>query len=391
MKDEQGLSSPKAVRKQNPDFRCISTSCRQQWLYQTGEEGIVYSEGQNRIAGLDAAGFLAYRAFDAGASLNDLPVVAGAGPTGVRVLRKIFALSRGRFPQSVEANEQRKWPALAAQVNANVQVHGIPIRVECFQDISEALCQDCFLSCPHTTQFARFRLRLHHTATSLSISINDQAVFPLIQSDQAGLGMLHAVRSLLYDEAEYDVAFHAAMVADSRHGMMLCAPRESGKSTLTAYLAAQGFTLVTDEPALLLLDTASISPVETPISLKEGAWKLFEDEWPELADAPVHVRSDRVRIKLLHPSLDRVARYPQRLTHIVFSKYAPSGARSFRMLSPVHTLTRLHNGGMLLGRLFNKDKFEQFLRLICATPAFVVEYSSLKEANLLLQQLLNES
>lgn len=387
MKDEQGLFSPRAVKKRNPDFRCIATNRKQQWLYQTGEEGIVYSERQNRIAGLDAAGLLAYRAFDAGAGLDDLPVAAGAGPAGVRVLRKIFALSRGRFPQSVKANRPPKWPALAAQVIANVQIHGIPIRVECSQNSSEALCRDCFLSCPHTTQFARFRFRLHHTATSRSISINDHAVFPLLQSDQAGLGMLHAVRSLLYDEAEYDVAFHAAMVADSRRGIMLCAPRESGKSTLAAYLAAQSFTLVTDEPALLRLDTASISPVETPISLKEGAWKLFEDEWPALADAPVHVRSDRVRIKLLHPSLDRVAGSPQRLTHIVFSKYAPSTAPRLETLSPVHTLTRLNNGGMLLGRLFNKDKFEQFLRLICATPAFVVEYSTLKEANLLLQRL----
>jgi hypothetical protein len=39
--------------EQTPDFCCIATACEQQWL-QIGERGIVYSQKQNRIAGLDA-------------------------------------------------------------------------------------------------------------------------------------------------------------------------------------------------------------------------------------------------------------------------------------------------------------------------------------------------
>lgn len=386
MKDEQSL-----ITQRNPEFRRITTNCEQQWLYQSGEEGIIYSGKQNRLAGLDAAGLLAYKAFDTGASLDDLQLAAGTSPASAHALREIFALSRGEFPQSLEGNEPQKWPALATRVNANVQVYGIPMLVECPQDGPEALCRDCFLSCPSTTLPARFNLRLHRRAQAWSISVNGQEAFPSIQNVQAGLGMLHAVRSLLYDEAEYDITFHAAMVADSSHGIMLCAPRESGKSTLAAYLAAQGFALITDEPALLRLDTASISRVETPISLKEGAWRLLEGEWPQLANAPVHVRSDGMRIKLLHPSQGRVTGSPQKLTHVVFSKYASGAAPRCETLSPIYTLTLLNKGGMLLGKQLDKEKFEQFLRLICATPAFFVEYSSLKEANLLVQALIKES
>jgi hypothetical protein len=377
---------------QSSEFYCIATACEQQWLYQIGEEGIIYSQKQNRIAGLDAAGLLAYQAFDAGASLQDLQELAGAShasPMTAEALETIFALSKEQFPKTQESEERQNWPTLVSPPAANIEVHGIPILVECPHKVLEVLCRDCFLSCSSTTQPARFHLRLRRMDKSWAISVNDREFFLSMQDEQIGLGLLHTVRSLLYDVTQYDVAFHAAMVADRQNGVMLCAPRECGKSTLSAHLAAHGFVLVSDEPALLHLDTASISPVEMPISVKEGTWSLLEEEWPQLADAPIHVRSDGRRIKLLHPSQDRIASAPQGLTHVVFPKYSPSSVPILEALSPIHTLTLLNEGGMLFGRQLNKAKFEQFLGLVCATPAFVAHYRSLQEADQMIQSVLN--
>ncbi|MGC1295766.1 MAG: hypothetical protein WA869_12080 [Alloacidobacterium sp.] len=376
--------------EQSTKFRCIVTACEQQWLYQIGEQGIVYSQKQNRIAGLDVAGLLAYRAFNAGASLQDLQALGAtrhASPMTADALNTIFALSKGHFPEAQEAEERRDWPSLLSPPDANVEVHGIPMLVE-FSHGAEALCRDCFRSCPPATRPARFHLRLQRSTTSWTITANDQEIFPSIKDEQVGLGLLHAVRSLLYDEARYDVAFHSSMVGNREHGIMLCAPRESGKSTLAAHLAAHGFALGSDEPALLHLDTASISQVETPISLKEGTWKILRDEWPQLADAPIHVRSDGHRIKLLHPSRDRGTDAPQRLTRIVFPKYSPSSPPSLEALSPIQALALLNEGGTLFGKHFNKDKFEQYMKLICAIPAFVAQYSSLHEADQMIQKIL---
>jgi hypothetical protein len=372
--------------EQGSEFCCIATACDQQWLYQIGENGILYSQKQNRVAGLDAGGLLTYRAFDAGVCLQDLREVAGSSQSSA--LDTIFALSKGKFPEAQEAEERRDWPPLVSPPDANAGVHGIPMRVELPGGETGVLGKDCFRSCPLTTQPARFHLRLERVATTWTIIANDQEIFPAIKDEQAGLGLLHAVRSLLYAEAQYDVAFHAAMVADSQHGIMLCAPRESGKSTLAAHLAAHGFALVSDEPALLHLDTASVSRVEMPISLKEGTWKILSDAWPQLVDAPIHVRSDGRRIKLLHPSSDHSAAYPQRLTHIVFPRYSASSPPRLEALAPMQALALLNEGGMLLGKRFDKEKFEQFLRLICATPTFVAKYSSLQEADQMIQSIL---
>ena len=212
-----------------------------------------------------------------------------------------------------------------------------------------------------------------------------------MKDEQIGLGMLHAVRSLLYAEAQYDVAFHAAMVADDRYGIMLCAPRESGKSTLAAHLAAQGLTSISDEPALLHLDTTSISSVEMPISLKDGTWNILAGEWPQLSDAPIHIRSDGRRIKLLHPLRDPAINGPARLTHIVFPEYAPSSPAYIEPLSPLRTLTLLNEGGMLLGKRMNKDVFGQFLKLVCSIPAHIAHYSSLQEADLIIHNIVSEN
>lgn len=372
------------------EFRCIAAASAHQWLYQIGEEGILYSQAQNRIAGLDAAGLLAYRAFDAGASLQDLQALSAAdqiSPATTQALDTILALSRGQYIGSQD-QERRNWPPLVSPPCANVEVRGIPILLECSHSVLEVLGNDCFLSAPSTTQRARFHLRVQRAGTSWKISTNDQEIFPSLRDEQIGLGLLHAVRLLLYDDAQYDIAFHAAMVADDQHGIMLCAPRESGKSTLAACLTAHGFALVSDEPAFLHLDTASISPVEMPISVKESTWSLLKDDWPQLVRAPIHIRSDGRRIKLLHASQDRVAYTPRRLTHIIFPNYSPTSSPSLEGLSPIRRLTLLNEGGMLLGKL-NKESFEQFLKLICATPAYVARYGSLQEADQMIQSVLD--
>jgi hypothetical protein len=170
------------------------------------------------------------------------------------------------------------------------------------------------------------------------------------------------------------------MVTDGDHGIMLCAPRESGKSTLAAYLVTRGFELLTDEPALLHLDTCSVSSLCLPVSLKEGSWTVLQHEWPQLARAPIHVRSDGAKIRLLHPPL-RFSAPSRRLTHIIFPEYGSSFVAHAEPLPPLRTLSLLNEGGMLLAQHLARDTFEAFLRLVCEAPAYIFRYDSLQEAD----------
>jgi len=370
----------------------FATTCHRQWLYLLGEEGVVYSEAQNRFAGLDAAGVAAYRAFDAGASLSDLRGFTDAGSfdlTSNDGLETIYPLSRGVFPHE---DIPAEWPAFdpskyAGPCTANIEIHGIPILLEYLPGTAEDLCLDYFWNCARTTRPARCHLSVQPIENGWAIYVNGREFFPLRRKEQLGLGLMHATRSLLYAEGEYDVAFHAAMVAHGSSGVLLCAPREHGKSTLAGYLVSQGFDLLTDEPALLELDTSSVASLRLPVSLKQGSWPFLQQEWPQLGLAPIHVRSDGTKICLLHPPLYRYPDQPQRLTSIVFSQYTPSLAAQIEPLSPLRTLSLLTDGGMLLARHITRDKFEMFLGLLCVTPSYRMRYTSLEEARTMLHGL----
>jgi len=175
------------------------------------------------------------------------------------------------------------------------------------------------------------------------------------------------------------------MVADDDCGIMLCAPRECGKSTLAAYLIAQGFDLLADEPALFHLKDWSVSPLHMPISLKEGSWSILQRHLPQVADAPVHLRSDGTRLHMVYPPPQHCSMRSRRLTHIVFPRFAPSSPEECEKLSLLQTLRLLGEGGMLLANKFTREDFEILLHSLSRTPACRLQYTSLEEAHRMLQ------
>ena len=382
----------KRYRNAKDAFERVATTNPRQWLYLFDDEGVVFSETHSRFAGLDAAGVSAYRAFDAGARVEDLRKYNGAhnlAPASADALETIHALSQGTFPAE---DASADWPVFAqSKVTnsrpANIEIYGIPVSLEYPAGPLEHLCQDYFQNCTPATQSARCHLSAQFTEKGWAILVNGREFFLLQREEQLGLGLMHAARSLLYAEGKYDVAFHAAMVAYGDCGVMLSAPREYGKSTLAAYLVSQGFDLLTDEPVLLDLNTCTAASLCLPISLKQASWSVLRPQWPQLADAPIHVRSDGMEISLVHPPIERCSAGPRPLTHIVFPQYRPSFAAQSEPLNSVHTLSLLNEGGMLLARDLAREQFEAFLKLICRTPAYKVLYSSLEDAYSMLQTL----
>jgi hypothetical protein len=356
-------------------------------LYLIADEGVVYSETQNRFAGLNAAGVSAYQAFDSGVATEDLRGVSDQRDSSAVSddgLEAVFALSRGTFPTQ---DNRQEWQQLEYRARANIEINGIPVLLEYPTGPLEELCRDYFRNCLPGKQPARYHLCVQRKGDSWAIYGNGCELLSSLRDEQLGLGLLHAARSLMYFNAEYDVAFHAAIVADGDRGVMLCAPREFGKSTLAAYLVAQGFDLVTDEPALLHLDACTVSSLLLPVSLKEGSWAVLRQEWPQLASAPTHVRSDGVKIRLLHPPRTSPSASSRHLTHIVFPEYGLAYTGSTERLSPLGTLSLLNEGGMILPKDGTRDKFEKFLRLVCSIPAYIVQYDSLVDAERMILKL----
>jgi hypothetical protein len=353
-------------------FERVACSSPRQWLYLFGEEGgVVYSEAQGRFAGLDGAGVAAFLAFDMDGSR-----MPGNGMESIR------NLSRGIFPGADAPDE---WPPFYEAICANrpgtkVEIGGIPVLIQYPAGALERLCSDYFQSCDRTSSTPHCCFSVEQNERGWAILVNGREFIPIEQTDQLGLGLMHAARSMLYRLGSYDVAFHGAMVAQGDCGLLLCAPRESGKSTLAAYLVATGYDLLADEPALLELDSWSVQSIPLPISLKEGSWPSLQREWLQLGNSPVHVRSDGVHVHLLHPPKQRVSPRPRRLTHFVFPRYSPISTAQPERLSPLNALCLLNTGGMLFAPNSTREKFEKFLHLLCQTPAFTLPFSKLADA-----------
>jgi len=358
----------------------IATAHHGQWLYLFPDGGVLYSETQNRFVGFNAAGVSAYQAFDAGAFKEELRALSTAtAPT----MELIHALSCGTFPH---AGREVEWPRLQEPLTSNLLICDIPALVDFPLGPGEELCRDYFHNCTPASAPAKCHISADCAENSWTICINGCAVLSSLQEEQLGLGFLHAARSLLYAESNYDVAFHAAMVADNTCGLLLCGPREAGKSTLAAYLAAHGFDLLSDEPVLLDLDSGTVALLDLPVSLKEGSWDVLRHEWALLNDAPVHVRSDGTKIRLLHPAAKRET--PMRhVTCVIFPEYRPSCDARADRLQPLQVLNFLSDAGMVLAKDLLRNQFEAFLKMLCVTPAYSLYYASLHQAAMMIHGL----
>ncbi len=272
-------------------FHRVATERAGQWFYLFGDEGIVYSETRNCFAGLDAAGVAAYRAFEAGATVNDLRHVHardGDSMAPAHALGAIYALTQGTFPTPDRPTElprlESRGFVTSRTTNSkteSIEIGGLSILLEYPSGPLEPLCRDYFRNCPPATRPPGCHLCAQRAGNCWAITVNGRELLSLQREEQLGLGLMHAARALLYAEADYDLGFHAAAVAQGDCGVLLCAPRECGKSTLAAYLVAHGFDLLTDEPAFLHLDSCTVSSLPLPVSLKQGSWPSLQEEFPQ--------------------------------------------------------------------------------------------------------------
>jgi hypothetical protein len=172
----------------------------------------------------------------------------------------------------------------------------------------------------------------------------------------------------------------AAAQTPSGNCVLLAGPCNSGKSTLAAGLAASGFTLLSDDTAILPDVEKGVRPLPCSITVKAGSWEALSTLYPELQDAPVHHRADGGEIRYLVPQRHACASTRSPIGWIVFPHFDPHGETALVPLSKSETLRRL--SGCLLplrGSLSNED-VDRLIGWINGTPCLDLTYTSLTDA-----------
>lgn len=90
---------------------------------------------------------------------------------------------------------------------------------------------------------------------------------------------LQAIEDLMYHQRQYEphiFAIHGGAVEYKKRAYLFIAATTSGKTTLTAYLTANGFGYLTDDCILLDQNSFMIYPFTTPIHLRDGGYQVLK-------------------------------------------------------------------------------------------------------------------
>jgi len=203
---------------------------------------------------------------------------------------------------------------------------------------------------------------------------------PLVSTARSIL--LEEIARLAYD-ADWLAILHAAACSNGRQCVILPAPTNSGKSTLTAALMHSGLQILSDDSAPLDRRSRQIFPLPFALMLRSGSWPLLDPFFPELSTLPIHTRfGDPVRFlppPAIHPQ-------PAPAKCLCFVQFEPGAPVRLQPLSPFDSLCALQKSGFWVPH--TRDSIAAFLAWYQSLPAYQLTYSDLSQAVPLVHSLL---
>ncbi len=174
---------------------------------------------------------------------------------------------------------------------------------------------------------------------------------------------------------------HAAVLERGGRALVMPAPPGSGKSTLCAALALAGWRLLSDELALLDLDSGLFRPLCRPISLKNRSIDIIRARAPSAVFSQVADGTAKGRVAHLRVDATDVARMdvPARPGWVVFPRYEAGAATQLSALHRAGTAAELARNCFNIGVLAEPG-FHALVDLVAASDCHGFRYSDLDEA-----------
>ena len=214
---------------------------------------------------------------------------------------------------------------------------------------------------------------------------NDIVVDMLIPEEQLATFLQEKMMTASYQAHSYLISLHAASVEKNGKVVIFPAIAGSGKTTLTAALIQNGFSLFSDENTSLDFE-GTVHPLPFCMNIKEGSWDVLKAIYPNLKDRDVHYRFDGQKIRFLPPENMHEGR--KKATHLVFPKYTPGAKTSVIPLNANETLLKIREASYQVQENMDVAKFERILENLVAIPKYALEYSDLDEAIAAINALL---
>ncbi|MCA9017718.1 MAG: HprK-related kinase A [Gammaproteobacteria bacterium] len=185
--------------------------------------------------------------------------------------------------------------------------------------------------------------------------------------------------------AAYDytrLIIHAAVLEKNGRALIFPAAPGSGKSTLSAYLAFNGWNLFSDEMAIIDLTTGKVAPVFRPMCLKNESIELVRGWYPNAVMTQIahdtqkgdvaHLKAlDWQKFKSLHKTP---------VVGVVFPQFRANAALTVKKMQQIETFRQLCSHAFNYN-IVGRPAFDLIGRLTLDTDHYSVTYCDLAEVN----------
>ena len=181
---------------------------------------------------------------------------------------------------------------------------------------------------------------------------------------------------------------HAAAVTRGSQSVLMPGSSGVGKSTLTAFLVAQGFVYLGDDIVAIGEVGDALLPLPTCLSVKSGSWLTLQKFFPILPQLPTLSRYGRL-IRYVEPQNNyEVRAVGPAPCAVVFPAYSVGQPTRLTPLTPIQTMIRLLGAHVAFLAPATREKLEKFIRFVEQTPAYELTYSELPSALTAIEDLL---
>lgn len=284
---------------------------------------------------------------------------------------RLYLLQVGEFTFQIESNVSTIHDYLYTHYRSNLK------------EPSSQTYVDYYIAIKHGCWYRRF------FKPQVAFYFNHLAPFKPLPLSQAHALLEWGMNWVISTQAHQHLIIHAASLEKNGKGIIISAPSGSGKSTLCAYLASQGWRLLSDELALVHTESLAIHALARPISLKNQSIDVIKPYFSDDHFSDIAVDTHKGTICLVKPPLSSSIRAQEtaKPSLIVMVNFNPDEPLYIERMDSAVALTELIQNCFNFG-LLNNNGFQCAKKLINTCENLYVEYSNFQDCEQALSHYL---
>ncbi len=174
---------------------------------------------------------------------------------------------------------------------------------------------------------------------------------------------------------------HAAVLEKDGTAVILPGNPGSGKSTLCAALAMEGWNLLSDELTIIHMANNHLCYLGRPVNLKNDSIKLIKKHYPTATFSDTFIDTNKGDVALLQPPERNIRNFGDtpKPTHIIFPKYRAGSALEYTVKPGAETLIELARNSFNHS-VIGKPAFDYLAGMVTSTKNTSLTYGNLEDS-----------